>query len=113
MRRPGAVDPAAVPLPEQALDTRELETLYEGLTFPSADKLYQIQRRRGLGYTLKDVRAFVKDQSAPQRFAPPPAKDAGHIVSLEPTDLFQADLIDMSRYSSAAKMAPKWTFILL
>ena len=91
----------------------DLETLYQGLTAPSATKLYQIARRRGLNYTQDQVTDFVKKQNVAQRFTPVPKKDPGHITSLSPNDLWQIDLIDMSRYSSVAKKAPKWIFVAL
>ena len=47
-------------LPYDGPDMGDLETLYQGLTAPSATKLYQIARRRGLNYTQDQVANFVK-----------------------------------------------------
>ena len=99
-------------LPDEP-DMGDLETLYQGLTAPSATKLYQIARRRGLNYTQDQVTNFVRKQGVAQRFTPVPKKDPGHITSLSPNDLWQIDLIDMSRYSSVTKKAPKWIFVAL
>ena len=115
---PMEVDPPAPQrrrrLPKRpGMDWSDLQTLYDTLTAPSAGKLYQIQKRRGLNYTNEQVTRFVKSQGLQQRFAPKPAPDAGHIASLSPNDLWQVDVVDMTRYSPDAKEAMKWFFIAI
>ena len=97
---------------ERVPDDDVIEKLYVDAGRPSAAKLYALQRRAGYGFTRACVEAFVRRQVSAQRFAAR-TRDRGYIVGLTTHALYQADLIDMTRYSPDAKEALKWIYVAI
>ena len=77
-----------------------LKELFEELGGPSAQKLLQAAKRRGIDATLEKAKALAKTDATRQAFAGKPFKQQGSIPSNSPTDRYQADLVDMKQFDS-------------
>ena len=91
----------------------DLRTLSEDLGHPSADKLWQEARRRGLQVTRMQVLGFVRGQGARQVFQKRPVY-SGKVVAVEINDRWAADVVDYNaRPSPDPKGGEPYQYILI
>ena len=78
----------------------DLKELYDELGAPSAQKLLQAAKRRGIDATAQQAKELSKGDATRQVFGKP-FKQRGHIPSTSEHDSHQADLIDQKSLDSA------------
>ena len=77
----------------------DIQEVYKKYNYPSKQKLYALTKLEGVKATLKEVQQFLDKQNAQQIFSRKIKQKAGHIVSFQPDERFQMDLVDMSNFS--------------
>ena len=77
----------------------DIQEVYKKYNYPSKQKLYALTKLEGVKATLKEVQQFLDKQHAQQIFSRKIKQKAGHIVSFQPDERFQMDLVDMSNFS--------------
>jgi hypothetical protein len=77
----------------------QIEAIFEELNFPSAVKLKQVLRNRGIGFDARQVEALAKGESVRQ-VQQPELRLKGKITSAYLNDLWMADLIDLTQLPS-------------
>ena len=77
----------------------DIQEVYRKYNYPSKQKLYALTKLEGVKATLKEVQQFLDKQNAQQIFSRKIKQKAGHIVSFQPDERFQMDLVDMSNFS--------------
>ena len=81
----------------------DIETIYKKYNYPSKNKLYALTKLEGVKATLKEIEQFLNKQHAQQIFSKKIRQKAGHIVSFQPDERYQMDLVDMSNFSRKNK----------
>lgn len=90
----------------------KLKELYEEYGYPGQSRLYKIAKDNKLKVTQKQVKEFLKKQSVQQQHTQIKKKKKGHIVALSPNNIFQADLLDYTKYSRNNE-GYKWILIAM
>ena len=90
----------------------DIQEVYKKYNYPSKQKLYALTKLEGVKATLKEVQQFLDKQHAQQIFSRKIKQKAGHIVSFQPGERFQMDLIDMSNFSTKNK-GYNWILVLI
>lgn len=95
----------------QPLGWVELEQLYKKFNYPGQDKLYQLAKKEGLRVTIKQIKEFLNKQQVAQVYKKESPKK-GFIVSFNPDEKVQMDLIDMSNFVKRNK-GYSWIFVII
>ena len=77
----------------------DIQEVYKKYNYPSKQKLYALTKLEGVKATLKEIQQFLDKQHAQQIFSKKIKQKAGHIVSFQPEERFQMDIVDMSNFS--------------
>lgn len=90
----------------------DIQEVYKKYNYPSKQKLYALTKLEGVKATLKEIQQFLDKQHAQQIFSRKIKQKAGYIVSFQPDERFQMDLIDMSNFSRTNK-GYNWILMLI
>ena len=71
----------------------DIQEVYKKYNYPSKQKIYALTKLEGVKATLNEVQQFLDKQHAQQIFSRKIKQKAGHIVSFQPDERFQMDLI--------------------
>ena len=90
----------------------ELKKLYVDYGFPSTYKLFKIAQDNNLKISMKDIQEFINKERIRQLYFKEPTKSKGHIVAFSPNELWQMDLMDVSKYAHQNKNY-KWILLII
>ncbi len=80
--------------------------------FPSIQKFEDILKSKNITHTKKDVSEFIQNQDTYQEHRQTKRKSYGHIIAHAIDEIWQADLIDYTKYARSNK-GFKWILLMI
>ncbi|HXT83581.1 MAG TPA: hypothetical protein VN704_04520 [Verrucomicrobiae bacterium] len=87
----------------------EIETAYKKYGYPGINKLYLLLNKK---YTQDQIKSVISKEVVYQLHKKPGEKVVRHFVAFSPYQIWQADLVDMSKYAKTNK-GNKWILPLI